>query len=507
MSDTAGARPPRRRGAGLGTVLVLVVLAASPSWAAFLESPAPAGLVSGIGFISGWKCAASNITVTINDGEHLPVAMYQERSDLQEVCGSIEHGFIKQVNWAWPHISDGEHVVVAYDEGVEFGRSTFTVGSTGEEFVEGVTRRNTVKGFPAAGEIAVLEWNESTQHFELLGIWGGRAFEQGYWEQLGADLDWSAFGELARLPYSNDEFLYAEAFGFDICLAGRLTQAAKGRALDAMNQIRALHGLSAVQYSSRYDEQMQAAALIHAAGGGLHASPPPPSPSDQCYTEAGAEGSRTSSQGSRLGINGRDPAAHIAELTERGGHIRLGPDHQTPPSSRRWILNPFATYMSYGQTTGEGSFGGSGFYALKVFGFDEEPAVRPQVEVDYVAFPYQIYPFLLMEAREPWSFSVVEDKTSAEGNQHPYFESATVSVTRVEDGARLPVSGLYTDTEPIGVANVLSWQVKGWRYDILYQVDIRHVAMQSGETRSYSYPVFIERDDLEELTRTNREEQ
>ena len=90
-----------------------------------------------------------------------------------------------------------------------------------------------------------------------------------------------------------------------------------------------------------------------------------------------------------------------------------------------------------------------------------------------------------------------EDKTSAEGNQHPYFESAEVSVTRVEDGSRLPVGKLYTDTDPIGTPNLLSWQVRGWGYDTLYEVEISNVSMQSGETRSFSYPVFIDRDDLE----------
>ena len=68
----------RTRWVGLGTVLYLGVLAAAPSWGAFLESPAHQAVVSGIGFISGWKCDASNITVTIDDGEHLPVAMDQD---------------------------------------------------------------------------------------------------------------------------------------------------------------------------------------------------------------------------------------------------------------------------------------------------------------------------------------------------------------------------------------------------------------------------------------------
>ena len=505
MSDTAGHWPNRRRGAGRAAALSLAVLAAAPSWAAFLESPAPQAVVSGIGFISGWKCDASNITVRIDGGPALDMSMGVPRTDTSSSCdGEAHNGFIQQINWE--HVGEGEHVAVAYDNGEEFSRSTFTVGSTGEQFVEEVKRRTTVKGFPAPGEIAVLEWTESTQHFELLGIWGGRAYEQGDWQQFDADL--GAFDELGGLPYSNDEFLYAEQSDPDTCRAGKMTQAAKDRALEAMNQIRALHNLAPVHYSSRYDEQMQAAALIHAVGGGGVFSPPPtPAPGDQCYTEAGVEGSRTSWRGSRLGLAGRDPVGHMVELTERGGYIRLDRYlfNPIPPPERRWILNPFATYMSYGQVTAAGSF--SVFYALKFLGFDEEPVISPRVEVDYVAFPYEIYPALLMEGHAPWSFSVVEDQTSAEGNQHPYFERAEVSVTRVEDGSSLPVGKLYTDTEPIGTPNILSWQVRGWGYDTLYEVEISNVSMRSGATRSFSYPVFIDRDDLEELTRTNREEE
>ena len=59
------------------------------------------------------------------------------------------------------------------------------------------------------------------------------------------------------------------------------------------------------------------------------------------------------------------------------------------------------------------------------------------------------------------------------------------------------VSGLYTDTEAFGVPNLLSWQVAGWEYDTLYEVEIRNVTLRSGETRSYSYPVFIDRANIE----------
>ena len=68
------------------------VLAGAPSWAANLESPAQAAGVSGSGFIAGWKCDASNITVTIDGGEHISVAMGPPRADTQPLCGTINNG-------------------------------------------------------------------------------------------------------------------------------------------------------------------------------------------------------------------------------------------------------------------------------------------------------------------------------------------------------------------------------------------------------------------------------
>ena len=366
--------------------------------------------------------------------------------------------------------------MVAYDEGVEFDRATFTVGTTGEEFVEGVRRRTVVDGFPAPGERALLEWNESTQHFEIRYVWGSAltgVYDQAYWRQYADDLTASTYGEA--------EFLYTEEPDVDRCFAGRLTQAAKDRALEAMNQIRALHGLSAVQYSSRYDEQVQAAALIQAANswGITRTLNHYPEPSAQCYTEAGAAGSETSNL---ILHSNRDPAFHMVRWTNDGLVRRSG--------HRRWILNPFATYMSYGQV--------NGYAVQKVHSFDDEPVVSPRVEVDYVAFPYQTYPFNLLRDDPRWSFSVIEDKTKSWGNTWEYFENATISVTRVSDGAAMPVGNIYTTTEASGsVGNFLSWQVERWDFGTLYEVEISNVSMQSGATQSYSYPVFIDRASIE----------
>ena len=62
--------------------------------------------------------------------------------------------------------------MVAYDDDVEFARSTFTVvrASEDKEFLNDVTAECSVPAFPDAGTNARFEWNESTQHLELAEV-------------------------------------------------------------------------------------------------------------------------------------------------------------------------------------------------------------------------------------------------------------------------------------------------------------------------------------------------
>ena len=470
----AGFKGEQRWGALVG-VLYLAVLTAASSWAAVLENPSPGRLYSGIGVISGWKCEAGELTVRFNGGDPIPLLYGAERQDVQTAgaCDQANVGFV--TIWNWGNLGDGEHEAIAYDDGEEFGRATFTVGSTGEAFLKGAGRAALLENFPTLGDTTELEWNEASQHFEIRGLVDSTAagkYDVAYWRRVVREIELGT--------YRTAEFLYDEEPDPDTCQAGRLSQAAKDRALEAMNQIRGLNGVAPVRWSELYSQQVQEAALIQAAEQELEHFP---ERSAKCYTALGAAGS----SGSNLFLGGvvRDPVWAVVGWANdyNSGTAIPAVGH------RRWMLNPFAAYMSYGQV---------GRAAVqKVTRFEDEAAATPHIPVNYIAFPYKTFPFLLVEGDPPWSFSVIEDKTKRGNNKHPYFEGAGVSVVRVKDGVSLRITDRYTDTRGIGVPNVLSWEVKGWEYDTLYEVEISNVSMQSGATQSYSYPVFIDRANIE----------
>ena len=128
---------------------LVAVCLASISHAATLEVPTPNTTVSGIGVISGWKCTAEgDITIRLNGGDPFPATYGLPRLDTRSVCGDDDgnNGFFSY--WNWGNLGDGEHTVVAYDNGKEFARSTFRVVTTGEEFLRGASGRARFPTFP-----------------------------------------------------------------------------------------------------------------------------------------------------------------------------------------------------------------------------------------------------------------------------------------------------------------------------------------------------------------------
>ncbi len=149
----------------------LVVLAPSLVLAATLETPGNGDNLSGIGVIRGWKCeAVGDITVVIDGGAPLLMAYGNDRLDTESTCGDRQNGFVSIYNWG--ELSTGEHTALAYDNGVEFARSTFTVVRPSEEepYLRDVTAECTVPDFPDPGTNASFEWNQGTQHLELAEV-------------------------------------------------------------------------------------------------------------------------------------------------------------------------------------------------------------------------------------------------------------------------------------------------------------------------------------------------
>ena len=131
-----------------------------------LENPGPESFQSGIGVISGWACTADTVVIEI-DGLAYTAAYGTERADTQAACGDTDNGFGLLFNWNL--LGDGEHEVVAYVDGVELARTTVTVTTLGEEFLEDAAGTCVAEDFPSVGESIALVWQEANQNFVLAG--------------------------------------------------------------------------------------------------------------------------------------------------------------------------------------------------------------------------------------------------------------------------------------------------------------------------------------------------
>src|SRR4051812_26587744 len=94
------------------TLIVLVLGFSAPRavWAqGTLENPAPGSFHSGIGHVTGWKCAAGTLTYNIDGGPAAPLSYGTSRTDTQGICGKVNTGFIAEINWNLA--GDGIHMM------------------------------------------------------------------------------------------------------------------------------------------------------------------------------------------------------------------------------------------------------------------------------------------------------------------------------------------------------------------------------------------------------------
>ena len=139
---------------------------------AWLGNPAPGSFQSGVGVLSGWVCDADTVTLEIETAAGTTFteeAGYgTERLDTEGKCGDTDNGF--GVLFNWNRLGDGQHTVRAYADGEEFGHSTFTVTTLGEEFAEDLARTHEIEDFPAEGQTTTVEWQQGQQNFVITGV-------------------------------------------------------------------------------------------------------------------------------------------------------------------------------------------------------------------------------------------------------------------------------------------------------------------------------------------------
>jgi len=137
-----------------------------------LENPGPHAFQSGIGALWGWVCEAEQVEIEIGTerGEFAwHVAAYGlERGDTLDTCGDTDNGFVLLLNWNL--LGAGAHTVTALVDGVELGRTTVTVTTLGQEFVEGAVGECVAEDFPDLGQSTLLEWQQNSQNFVITDV-------------------------------------------------------------------------------------------------------------------------------------------------------------------------------------------------------------------------------------------------------------------------------------------------------------------------------------------------
>lgn len=135
----------------------------------YLGTPVDFSIVSGVGVISGYHCSSKDIDVYI-DGVWAGKAGAGTRLlGTQSVCGRTDTGY--SILYNFNNLSNGIHVVTVSAGGIPLDSHTvWTVQSSGQPWLTGMSKTFTVPNFPSPGRTAVLEWVQSYQNFLITNI-------------------------------------------------------------------------------------------------------------------------------------------------------------------------------------------------------------------------------------------------------------------------------------------------------------------------------------------------
>nr|WP_275284988.1 DUF1566 domain-containing protein [Thiospirillum jenense] len=132
-----------------------------------LSNPLNGSVESGIGVVDGWVCAATTVSLQVDDFPAFSTAYGAERPDSAALCGDTANGFAAAINWA--DYGDGEHTLTVLADGQITTQVTVDVVTLGTAYLKGAAAAATVANFPAAGISTNLLWSEPHQNFVVTG--------------------------------------------------------------------------------------------------------------------------------------------------------------------------------------------------------------------------------------------------------------------------------------------------------------------------------------------------
>ncbi|MEJ2533408.1 MAG: hypothetical protein P8Y92_16600 [Halioglobus sp.] len=194
-----------------------------------LEIPQNGSVQSGVGIVSGWYCEADRIEIAFDGGDPIEASYGTTRQDTVEQCGDDDNGFA--LLWAFQLLGPGKHEVVAYADGVEFRRRTFSVTDISDGgFLRGAAAEARVQGFPTLDFDVVLKWQEANQNFVISDyLLSMDSFDvTGLWEATDTDGNASLISWFTRPDFEDPSFGQVWAVVTDVQVVNDVIQFGQG---------------------------------------------------------------------------------------------------------------------------------------------------------------------------------------------------------------------------------------------------------------------------------------
>lgn len=309
------------------------------------------------------------------------------------------------------------------------------------------------------------------------------------WEVLDP-LDVSDFRDVQPIDVFQDKFqdaapdegrpintgLYEEGLFPDLasCEPGINTEYQRMLALDRLNYVRSLHGLSEVWYDASGDAEVAACALTCVSKRMLSHFPSKDWP---CYSQAAADGCGSSN----LNLQWNTAPGRYSTEGIVDGFIR--DENVAAVGHRRWFLDPWLQRTAFSRVD---DYDDRYTAAAMKVSWGDSGSGSVGLQDSFVAYPFHDYPEALYNDKAHMSITVIADKSSKWKNKDQVVFSEPGVLVRDEGGTSLSVTDIGYDNQGYGVPNCLWFKAGPTKKGVRYDVTISGISV-NGKPMIYQY--------------------